>query len=133
MTLGEVISEYRTSHKLSMDGFAAISGLSKAYISMLEKNRTQRGDAPVPSIDTYNKVAQAIGVATDELIRMVDDNISLDSARSVGSTVEISDLNSEFISLFHRLDEQDQQRILGRMEEMLESEKYQKVIPSKEA
>ena len=36
MTLGEIIKEYRISHSLSMDGFSKLSGISKAYISLLE-------------------------------------------------------------------------------------------------
>lgn len=105
MTLGEVISEYRATHKLTMDGFASLSGLSKAYISMLEKNRTQRGDAPVPSIDTYNKVAQAIGVTTDELIRMVEDNISLSTIHPHADTASDSALK---FALFGTADVDDE-------------------------
>ncbi len=77
MTLGEVITEYRVNHSLSMDKFAELSGLSKAYISMLEKNRTQRGKEPSPSIDVYRSVAAALGISVDELIRKVDGKIAL--------------------------------------------------------
>lgn len=77
MTLGEVIAEYRVNHSLSMDKFAELSGLSKAYISMLEKNRTQRGKEPSPSIDVYRSVAVALGISVDELIRKVDGKIAL--------------------------------------------------------
>lgn len=77
MTLGDVIFQYRTSHQMSMDRFSEISGISKAYISMLEKNQTQRGDEPSPSIEMYRNVAKAIGMDIDELIRTVDGKISL--------------------------------------------------------
>lgn len=77
MTLGDIISQYRREHGLSMDKFAELSGISKGYISMLEKNRTQRGGEPTPSIETYRNVARAVGVDTDALIRMVDGKISL--------------------------------------------------------
>lgn len=80
MTLGDIIAEYRRDHGLSMDKFAALSGISKGYISMLEKNRTQRGDEPSPSIETYRCVARAIGVDADALIRMVDGKITLSDA-----------------------------------------------------
>lgn len=79
MNLGDVISQYRSQHQMSMDKFSELSGISKAYISMLEKNRTQRGDEPSPSIDTYRNVAKAIGMDVDELIRMVDGKISVSS------------------------------------------------------
>lgn len=37
MTLGEVIKKYREDHDLSMADFAELSGMSKAYVSLLEK------------------------------------------------------------------------------------------------
>lgn len=80
MTLGDVIADYRKAHGLSMEKFAELAGLSKAYISMLEKNKTSRGEEPSPSIDTYRAVAAAIGVDVDELIRMVDGKIQLISS-----------------------------------------------------
>lgn len=77
MTLGDIISGYRQEHGMSMDKFSKASGISKAYISMLEKNRTQRGEEPAPSIEMYRNVAHAIGVSVDELVRMVDGKVTL--------------------------------------------------------
>lgn len=77
MTLGDIISQYRKDHAMSMDKFSKASGISKAYISMLEKNRTQRGEEPVPSIEMYRNVAEVIGVNVDELVRMVDGKVLL--------------------------------------------------------
>lgn len=39
MTLGDIIKQYRDDHSLSMDAFSERSGISKAYISLLEKNK----------------------------------------------------------------------------------------------
>lgn len=75
MTLGDVIAQYRSQHQMSMDKFSEIAGISKGYISMLEKNKTQRGDEPSPSIETYRNVAKAIGMDVDALIRAVDGKI----------------------------------------------------------
>lgn len=77
MTLGDIIAKFRKDHGLSMDKFSEMAGISKAYISMLERNRTQRGEEPSPSIETYRNVANAVGMDTDELIRMVDGKIRL--------------------------------------------------------
>jgi repressor LexA len=77
MKLGDIISEYRKSSGLSMERFAESAGISKAYVSMLEKNKTQRGDEPSPSIEVYRSVARAIGLDLDELIRKVDGKISI--------------------------------------------------------
>lgn len=37
MYIGELIKKYRLNHSISMQEFANASGLSKAYIGMLEK------------------------------------------------------------------------------------------------
>ena len=39
MTLGDIIKSYRSKYGLSMDSFSDKSGISKAYISLLEKNK----------------------------------------------------------------------------------------------
>lgn len=80
MTLGDVIAKFRDSHGISMDKFSELSGLSKTYISMLERNKTQRGKEPTPSIETYRNAAKGMGMDVDELIRTVDGKIKLDSS-----------------------------------------------------
>lgn len=77
MTLGDVIYQYRTARNISMDKFSELSGISKGYISMLEKNQTQRGDEPSPSFEMYRNVARTIGMDVDALIRMVEGKITL--------------------------------------------------------
>ncbi|MDY6307421.1 MAG: S24 family peptidase [Oribacterium sp.] len=75
MFLGEIIRTYREEHGISMQEFADRSGLSKPYISQLEKNRNPKTDRPiVPSPDTFQKVADAMGISFDALIRKVDKN-----------------------------------------------------------
>ena len=97
MTLGDVIAKYRAENGLSMDQFAERSNISKAYISMLERNKTQRGSVPVPSIETYQNVARAIGRDTDELIRLIDGKVSLISTLGPGTvTPGISQDNVTF-------------------------------------
>lgn len=80
MTLGDIIAEYRKSTGISMERFAELSGMSKAYISILERNKTPRGDEPSPSFEKYRDVAKAVGLDVDELIRRVDGKVSLTSS-----------------------------------------------------
>ena len=47
MTLGDIIKRYRNDHALSMDAFSERSGISKAYISLLEKNRHPKTGKPM--------------------------------------------------------------------------------------
>ncbi len=85
MTLGDVIARFRDAHGISMDKFSEMSGISKTYISMLERNQTQRGKEPTPSIETYRNAAKGMGMDVDELIRMVDGKIQLNSNGEVDS------------------------------------------------
>ena len=91
MFLGEIIKEYRGRNDMSMEDFAAKAGLSKGYISMLEKNKHPQNERNIiPSLLTFQKVANAINVKLDDLIRMVDSNqkISLTSEDGIeGSQV----------------------------------------------
>lgn len=73
-TLGEIIKDFRISKKpkMSMDQFAELSNLSKSYISMLEHNKDPRGKPIVPTIDTINKVANAMNVSFDTIFNQLD-------------------------------------------------------------
>ncbi len=73
--LGEFISEYRERNKLSIRDFAQRANLSNGYISMLENNRNPVNGKPlIPTIETYNKVARAMGMELDDLISQIDGN-----------------------------------------------------------
>ena len=75
MTLGDLIKSYRTAHGLTMQEFASLSGLSKAYVSMLEKNRhPQNNKEIIPSIDTFNKVALAMKLSLNDVLEAVNSN-----------------------------------------------------------
>lgn len=74
MTLGKIIKKFRETNLLSMQEFADRSNLSKGYISMLEKGfQPGQEDKKIePSITTIVKVANAMGLTTDELVAMLD-------------------------------------------------------------
>ncbi len=76
MTLGEIIKEYRNKHKLSQDVIASRSGLSKAYISVLERNiNPKTGAPPAASMKTVNAIARAIGCEFEKIYERLDDNL----------------------------------------------------------
>ena len=80
MKLGEVIKEYRTRQQLSMQEFADKCGLSKGFISMLEKGQHPQSKRPlVPSLETLNKIATGMGTDLDTFVSVLD----LDSLVSV--------------------------------------------------
>lgn len=71
MFLGEIIKKYRLENNLTMDEFASKSGLSKGYISMLEKNQhPQNKKEIIPSLQTFQKVADTLQMPVDDLIRI---------------------------------------------------------------
>lgn len=75
MKLGEIIFKYRKDHGLSMDQFANISGLSKGYISMLEKNVNPGTGKPItPSLDTYVAIANAMMISVNDLFETMEDS-----------------------------------------------------------
>lgn len=75
MTLGDIIKSYRKTNELSMDDFARTSGLSKTYISMLEKNiNPKNGQEIVPTIKTIGKAAKGMFMTFDELFDMLDND-----------------------------------------------------------
>lgn len=95
MTLGEVIKEYREKHKMTMQEFADRAGLSKALISMLERNRRPGSEKPlVPTIETYNKVAKAVGLSVGDL---------LEASRPTDKFVEVQGLTEAVPEEYRRL------------------------------
>lgn len=86
MTLGDYIKEYRTANRYSMEDFARRSGLSKAYVSILERNfNPSTKKAAIPSLETIKRVAIATGIDFNDLLAMLDDDqqvsIGLDQQR----------------------------------------------------
>lgn len=78
MTLGEIIKEYRDTHGLSMEAFSEKSGISKAYISLLEKNKHPKtGKTIAPSIQCIRQVADGMGIDFNILFSKLNGNVTL--------------------------------------------------------
>lgn len=74
-SIGEMIKKYRQEHGMSMEEFASRCGLSKAYISLIERGKNTRSDKPiVPSIDTVKAIADVLGVDLNVLLRSMGYN-----------------------------------------------------------
>ena len=73
MTLGEIIKNYRTEHNLSLADFSKLSGMSKSYLSILERNMNpSTGKSVVPSIKSIQQAAIGMHMPFDTLFDMVD-------------------------------------------------------------
>lgn len=74
MKIGEYIKAYRQHMLLTMQEFANEVGVTRQYISMLEKGVNPRnGEAIKPSLDTLKNIAKATNVSIDRLIEILDD------------------------------------------------------------
>lgn len=78
MTLGEIIKDYRTTCGISQDEIASRSKLSKAYISILERNRNPTtGEPPIASLKTINAIAKAINSDFDTIFQKLDPDLKV--------------------------------------------------------
>lgn len=86
MTIGEIIKEYRTKYDVTMDDFAQMCGLSKGYISMLEKNENPRTKLPImPTTKTLQAVSATLNISVSELMDKLGDRIGIKNAISAES------------------------------------------------
>lgn len=84
MTLGDIIKKYREEHDMSMDAFATKSGLSKAYISILEKNQHPKTGKPViPSVTSMQSAANGMNMDVNDLFSLVDGYVTLSQAPDI--------------------------------------------------
>lgn len=76
MTLGEIIKDYRQNNNLSMEEFGRVAGgLSKQYISQLEKNKNPSTGKPItPSLNVYKQCAIAMNMSLDNLLATIEDS-----------------------------------------------------------
>ena len=112
MTLGEIIKAYRTSHGMSQDAIAERSGLSKAYISILERNRNPKtGRPPVVSLKAIGALAAAMNSSFDEVFNQLDADVQVSVADQLPAktgTVSTPALSKSARSLAKLYDELDE-------------------------
>lgn len=86
MTIGEIIKEYRKKYTITMDDFAQMSGLSKGYISMLEKNENPRTKLPImPTTKTLQAVSAVLNISIGELMDKLGDKAEIKNVISAES------------------------------------------------
>ena len=131
MTLGDIIKEYRTESGLSQDVIADRSGLSKAYISILERNRNPKtGEPPVVSIKTINLIARAIGSDFDTIFSKLDSDLKISISEQLPdqssatyenkpAEIELDEFDKEFIRLSARLTPEQKKRQLEVLKDIV--------------
>lgn len=124
MKFGEIIRVFRKNNKMTMQEFADKAGLSKGYISMLEKNQHPQSQRRlVPSFETYLKVANAMNMSIDELVALLDDNetVRLNESSSSTPAPELTEREERLVENFHRLSDSQQARLLAYLDGLLDA------------
>lgn len=120
MTLGDIVKRYRSANHMSMDDFARLSGLSKGYISMLERNENPVSKKPiVPSLTTIKGVAQALGTTPEEIMRMLGPDQMVNLAEDDISKDQSSHLASDFVNLFSKLSKTEKEIVIKQIKGLL--------------
>lgn len=90
MLLGELIKEFRLKNGITMQEFADRTGLSKGYISMIERNRHPKTGLPIsPSMSNVQKMASVMNLGLDDLMSLLDDSQGI-TINETSSTIKPS-------------------------------------------
>ena len=104
MNIKEYVYNYRKEHGLSMQAFGDMCGLSRAYISILEKGiNPTTGKAFIPTIDTLKKIADVTSTDLDSLLKMLDDSQSVMVNISPAPTIKLTAQEEDHIKKYRQL------------------------------
>ena len=133
MEIGKIVRRYRDEHDLTMQQFAVRSGLSKGYISMLERGRhPQNNREIIPSIETVQKLAVAMGMTIDSLLQLCDTTQQIEIPETTDYDIDALFIEKYGRDVFDvameysRLDDEDKIRVSERISVYLEADKYKK-------
>ncbi len=112
MKIGEWVKEYRKKHDISMETLGKMCGLSRAYISILEKGINPTTKKPfAPSVPTIAKIAKATGEDFEILFNMLDADqlITVNSGRK--NNINCSNEEAEMLKKYRALDERGKKAV----------------------
>lgn len=103
MEIKDYVYNYRKEHALSMQAFGKKCGLSRAYISILEKGFNPATGKPfVPGLATLKRIADCTGADIENLIKMLDGDESVIVNHVAASTGKITELTEQEILLINK-------------------------------
>ncbi|WP_405379728.1 helix-turn-helix domain-containing protein [Phascolarctobacterium sp.] len=115
MRLAEYVYNYRKEHGLSMQAFGDMCGLSRAYISILEKGINPTTGKPfVPAIETLKKIADATNSDIDTLLKIIDgtEHVKLNVTPTLSPTAEpLTHHELQHIKKYRQLDADGRERV----------------------
>lgn len=118
MTLGDIIKNYRTENRYSMDEFAKKAGYSKAYISVLERNHNPSTGKPVvPTLENIIKIANAMGKDPNDVMLLLD----ADQKVKLPTAYDEEQLDAEIIERLTSLTEEELAKVDAFVQGLLAS------------
>lgn len=99
MTLGEFISKYRSEHNMSIRAFGRLTSLSPTYINNIEKGTNNDGNSLSPTISTYQRIADGLGIPLLELLAAINDSVTINSEYTLEE--------QWVVNMYRRADEDD--------------------------
>lgn len=127
MTLGDIIKNYRTMHELSMDAFSERSGISKAYISLLEKNKHPKtGKEIAPSIQCIRQAARGMRMDFDELFSLLDSKVDIEDISFPAAPTSLPPI----MDFYNQLNDAGKAEATKRVEELTYFPRYKDEMPN---
>lgn len=112
MNIKEYVYNYRKEHSLSMQAFGDMCGLSRAYISILEKGINPTTGKPfIPTIDTLKKIAEVTGTDLDSLLKMLDDSQPVIVNIPPAPMLQLTDQEKTMIKKYRQLNADGKSRV----------------------
>ena len=100
---------------------------------MLERNENPKTKFPIaPTIDTYQKVAKAVGVSLNELFAVVDSSVDLktDLLPLPSGEAAPDPKEARLTDLYRQLNTDGQEKLIDYADDLVSSGKYIKSDPS---
>lgn len=130
MKFGEWLYNYRKNHALSMQAMGNICGLSKQYISVLEKGINPATKKPfIPSAETIKKISRATNTDIDVLFSLLDDqdiviNAKVPFPKLDNECNEITNEEQMLLDDFRKLNAAGKERACTAVADLTEIPKY---------
>lgn len=126
MTLGDIIKDYRKQRHISMDIFSEKSGISKSYISLLEKNRHPKTGEPIaPSISIIKQAADGMNMDFNILFSKIDGDVTLTE-----ESRELTKATPKILRYYDMLNDIGKHEATKRVEELTLIPRYMKEPPA---
>lgn len=102
---GMALRRKRTEHKLSQEKLADLAGMGRSHL-----NRIETGEIYRPEPETIDKLADALGITSEELLANVEPPLMLREDRGAYA-IDLDD--DDLLQLYARMSEPDRKRLVA--------------------